>query len=504
MWTSSIAIPLQQAIECYSCTTLEVAAKLGRYHLAIRRLQPREELPDWIPTPEVPAGDPRLDYVDTFTLLGDAMHPAFGHLKTLARAYDHVYYEGREMGNLPLRGKKSVDQSATVYRAEYAQIVHQLSTLTRIDCEKFVQPMPMSLVHPKMVYPNKKYEAYCLKVPEYEPVSNYEMDRLQLRIDLRPGAEVPVYPADDVDADPSFNEYPAQEEFVEGPDWVPGQIPPKIRSPEYRGDSSDTSLNTQVAHAMEAVSVTTALVLDEAVASTSAAGDMRRVELTPLPGLSQQFTLQMEREIQKQIQEQSRKLVQEVLHQSANQVMPPPLSEAARASLHQCFQMALAAPCPTSAPPLESEKQSVEKPAQYSLADPFAGINPPPPEVLKDNCPLGQSSHGRTATHSELPKANYPPDEKKRRSNSHPRGEAEPKHGRSSGAEPSWNLSHIGGQHSDKAPPQSAREQEAPESMPKLKSVVKKVRVDKAKPANFKGLGPAARNRYNMDGWDWT
>ena len=166
----------------YNC--LEVAAKLGHYHRAIRRLQPGEELPDWIPTPEVLAGDPRLDYVDAFTLLGDAMHPAFGHPKMLARAYDHAYYKGREMGNLPLRGKKSVDQSAMVYRVEYTQIVHQLSTLTRINCEKFVRLMPTSLVHPEMVYPNKRYEAYCLKVPEsgpvaqYEPVSNYEMDRL--------------------------------------------------------------------------------------------------------------------------------------------------------------------------------------------------------------------------------------------------------------------------------------------------------------------------------------
>ena len=88
------------------------------------------------------------------------------------------------MGKLPLRGRKSVDQSATVYRAEYAQIVHRLSTLTRIDSEKFVRPMPTSLVHLEMVYPNKKYEAYCLKVPEsepvaqYEQVSSYEMDGL--------------------------------------------------------------------------------------------------------------------------------------------------------------------------------------------------------------------------------------------------------------------------------------------------------------------------------------
>ena len=479
----------------YNC--LEVAAKLGHYHRAVQRLQPGEELPDWIPTLKVLARDPRLDYVDAFTMLGNAMHPAFGQRKALARAYDHVYHEGREMGNLPLRGKKSVDQSAMVYRVEYTQIVHWLSTLTRIDCEKFVRLMLTSLVHPEMVYPNKRYEAYCLKVPEsgpvtqYEPVSKYEMDGLWPRIDLRPGTEVPVYPEDDVDANPSFNKYQAQEEFVEGPDWVPGQIPPKIRSLEYGGGSSDTSLNTQAAHAIEAMSVTTALAPDEVVASTSAVGDMRRVELTPLPGLSQQFMQQMEWEIQKQIKEQSRKLVQEVLHQSANWVKLPPSSEAARASLRQCFQTALAASCPTSAPSPESEKQLAEERAQYSLADPFARINPPPPEVLKESCPVSQSSRGRTATHLEPPKANYPPDEKKRRSNSHPRGEAEPKRGHSGGAKPSWNLSHIGGRHSNKALSQPAREQEAPESMPKLKSVMKKVRLDKAKPTNFEDLGPA-------------
>ena len=131
----------------YNC--LEVTAKLGRYHRAVRRQQPGEELPDWIPTPEIPVGDSRLEYVDAFTLLGDAMHPTYRHPKTLARAYDQVYYEGQEMGNLPLRGKKTADQSAVVYRAEYAQIVHCFSTLTRIDCEKFVRPLPTSLVRPE-------------------------------------------------------------------------------------------------------------------------------------------------------------------------------------------------------------------------------------------------------------------------------------------------------------------------------------------------------------------
>ena len=457
----------------------------------------------WISTPEILAGDPRLDYVDAYTLLGDTMHPAFGHPKVLARAYDHVYHKGREMGKLPLRGRKSIDQSAMVYRAEYAQIVHRLSTLTWIDSKKFVRPMPTSLVHLEMVYPNKKYKAYCLKVPvsgpvaQYEQVSSYEMDGLRPRIDLRPGVEVPVYPQDGMDADPRFHEYPTREEFVEGPDWVPGQIPPKIRSPEYGGSSSDASFDTQAARAIEAVSVTISPGPDEASASTSAKGDTHKVELTPLPGLGQQ----LEQEIQKRIQEQSRRLVQEVLTQSANRVMLPPSSEATRASLCQCFQTALAAPDPTSAPSPQLKGRSKE-PTQYSLADPFARINPPPPEILKESCPTSQSSRGRTATRSEPPRVNHSPDEKKRRSSSRPKGEADPKHGRSSGTEPSWNLSHIGGRHSNKAPSELAKQPEALEATTKLKSVVKKVYLDNTQPVNLEDLGPAARSRYNTTGQD--
>ena len=71
---------------------------------------------------------------------------------------------------------------------------------------------------------------------------------------------------------------------MEGPDWVPIQIPPKIRSPEYSGGSSDASFDTQAVRAIQAVSVTTAPELDEAAASTSAVGDTCKVELTPPAG----------------------------------------------------------------------------------------------------------------------------------------------------------------------------------------------------------------------------
>ena len=422
------------------------------------------------------------------------MHPAYGYPKTLAQAYDQVYYEGREMGNLPLRGKKTADQSAAVY----AKIVHRFSTLTRIDCEKFVRPMPTSLVRPEMVYPDKKYEAYCLKVPEsgpvvqYKLISDYKMDGLQPRIDLRLGTEIPVYPEDKVDANPRFNEYLPYEEFVEGPEWTPGGIPPEIRSPEYSGNTSDTSIDTQAARTIQAVSVTADPELGGAVTSTSARQDTRRVELTPLLGLTQQFTIQVEREIQKQIQERSCQLVQDVLQRSANRIMPLTPLEAARASLSQCFQKALATPRTEPAPPPEQLRgQTKGESAQYSLADPFVGINLPPPEVLKESY-SDHPARGRAATHLE-----WPPEEKNRRSSSHPWGEAEPKHGQSSGAEPSWDVSKFGGQQSDKARSQAASELEAPAPTLKLKSVVKSVHLNLPKPEDLESLGPAARSRYD-------
>ena len=379
-------------ILAYNC--LEVGAKLGRYHRAVRRRQPGEELPDWISTPDIPAGDMQLNYVDAFTLLGDALHPAYGHPMTLAQAYDHVYHEGREMGNLPLRGKKNAEQSMAVYREEYAQVTHRFYTLAHISCEKFVRLMPTSLAHPEMVYPGKRYEAYCLKAAEpgtevqYEPVSDFKMDGLQPRIDLRPGMEVPKYPEDDIDTDPCFNEYPPHEEFVEGPDWAPSQIPPQIRSPEYSGNFSDSSSDTQASRIIQAVSVMTGSDQpDQAVASTSAGGDTCKVELKPLPRLSQQFATHLEREIQKQVEEQSRKIVQEVLQRSANCIMPPTVLEAAQATLSKCFQKAWtrsrSAPSPSKPakavqPPEQPEVRECEEEAQYSMADPFAGINPVP------------------------------------------------------------------------------------------------------------------------------
>ena len=125
------------------------------------------------------------------------------------------------------------------------------------------------------------------------------------------------------------------------------------------------------------------------------------MELTPLPGLTQQFTIQVEQEIQKQIQERSRQMVQDILQRSANRIMPPTPSEVAQASLSQCFQKALATPRTEPVPPLELLRgQTKGESAKYSLADPFVGINLTPPEVLKESNP-NHPAQGRATTHLE-------------------------------------------------------------------------------------------------------
>ena len=172
--------------------------------------------------------------------------------------------------------------------------------------------------------------------------------------------------------------------------------------------------------------------------------------------------------------------------------MPQTPSEVAQASLSQCFQKALATPRTEPAPPPEQPRgQTKGELLKYSLADPFVGINPPPPEVLKESNP-DHPARGRATTHPERP-----PEEKKRRSSSRPWREVEPKRGQSSAAEPSWDVSKVGSRQSNKARSQPASELEALTPPPKLKSAVKSVHLNLPKPEDLEGLGPAARSRFD-------
>ena len=53
----------------------------------------------------------------------------------------------------------------------------------------------------------------------------------------------------------------------------------------------------------------------------------------------------VEKEIQRQIQQESQRLVQDVLKRSTSLARPPPSSDSARATLGACLQRALATTC---------------------------------------------------------------------------------------------------------------------------------------------------------------
>ena len=125
------------------------------------------------------------------------------------------------------------------------------------------------------------------------------------------------------------------------------------------------------------------------------------------------------------------------------------------------------------------------------MANPFAGINPIPRQ-------LDQPQRGRTESRADPPRTDYPLEEKKRRSSSRPRGVVEPKRGRTDGAEPSWDISQIGSRwQTDKSRSQPSGEPDPPE--PKLKSIIKSVRLSLPPAEDRESLGPAARSRYDKD-----
>ena len=164
------------------------------------------------------------------------------------------------------------------------------------------------------------------------------------------------------------------------------------------------------------------------------------MELTPLPGL-EQFEV-VEREIQCRLQQESQRLVRDVLKRSASLACPPLSSDSARDTLGECLQWALAATClddrPTRPPPPPPEEPSAVPKA--TLANPFEGINPPPPKILTEGQQGPESwdkagpSH-RCSLTREAPSPGRSSREK-RHSNSRPRGEVDAKRGWQSEVQP--------------------------------------------------------------------
>ena len=214
--------------------------------------------------------------------------------------------------------------------------------------------------------------------------------------------------------------------------------------------------------------------------------------------------------------------MRDVLKRSASLARPPPSSDSIRATLGACLQHALAATCldehPTP-PPLPA----LEKPPatlKVTLANPFKGINPPPPAILMEGreVPESRDQAGPSCGRSITREAQSPSGSsgEKRRSNARPCGETNAKTGWQSEVQPAWDISNIGGRRalppSSGCPTGSAQrhkrqpegwrscppsEPDSPERSTKLKSTITAVKDKTPSRSSYESMGPAAWSQHD-------
>ena len=198
----------------YEC--LVVAAALGQYHRWQRRVSPQDwDTHDWIKVPVVPKGDFWHKYSPALTLLGNAQNPAYAHPKLLARCFDNVYFCGRIIGDLPVRGRAphSEERTKLIYDQEYKELVHRLENMLDLTLKSPSYSMvPTSLVNPDIVLPHHEFQKRR-GLPELPPgrgpeQREYSMDGARGLVDLDWSQWTPIFHPDDIDWDPRFNQYP--------------------------------------------------------------------------------------------------------------------------------------------------------------------------------------------------------------------------------------------------------------------------------------------------------
>ena len=198
----------------YEC--LVVAASLGRYHRWQRRVSPQDrDTHNWIKVLVFLKGDFRHKYSPALTLLGNAQNPAYAHPKLLARCFDNVYFCGRIIGDLPVRGRAphSEERTKLIYDQEYEELVHRLENMLDLTLESPSYLMvPTSLVNPDIVLPHhefrKRHGLRELPLGRGPKQREYSMDGGRGLVDLDWSQWTPIFHPDDIEQDPHFNQYP--------------------------------------------------------------------------------------------------------------------------------------------------------------------------------------------------------------------------------------------------------------------------------------------------------
>ena len=135
-----------QTLIVHEC--LQVVAALSCYHCWqcwVNLQEISSENADWNKIPTVAKGDYWFKYSPALTLLGNAQNPAYAHPKLLRHCYDNIYYNGRFIGDLLVRGKPPTEeQSKKVYTQEYQEVVAWIENSLDLT-EESLFPPPWSI-----------------------------------------------------------------------------------------------------------------------------------------------------------------------------------------------------------------------------------------------------------------------------------------------------------------------------------------------------------------------
>ena len=199
---------------------LQVAAALSQYHRWQCRVNLQEtssKNADWNKVPKITKDDFWHKYSPALTFLGNAQNPAFAHPKLRGHCYDNVYFCGRLIGDLPARGRPPTEeQSMKVYTQEYQEVVARVeNSIDLMEESPSYSVVPTSLINPDIVLPHSLFREHR-GLPEIPPGRNsepreYEMDGAWGLIDLDWSQRTPIFHPDDIDRDPRFTQYPFQE-----------------------------------------------------------------------------------------------------------------------------------------------------------------------------------------------------------------------------------------------------------------------------------------------------
>ena len=313
-----------QTILVWEC--LQVAQGLGRYHLFIKR----GEMRDWTAKVPIANDDVRWDFSTVLSLLGDARDPTYAHPLALGHYFDQVYHQGRFPGELPKRRPGQAKEiTQEWYDREVDEICARLHSFDDPGFRNCKILLPTSLVNPEIILEPAEYQqildmkAGFTRDPIHPPVTQFEADGAQGRVDIAPGTPMPTRPRDDlddVDFEPLYRLY-YDDEGNRIPEYV-DEIPELEDT--SRGDempASRVSTDTEQAGHMGHLSLTSPYhpgapyPRDLRVqVVTSSSGEVRKVhQVTPLLPKFEQTPEQIN--IKRLVSEVSRQVTQSVVGQ---------------------------------------------------------------------------------------------------------------------------------------------------------------------------------------------